>query len=780
MRPQPNDTLELWIVLVSRVVLRAVGLYIQGDHVKCAVVEQLACGGTCMYFSFQLTNTFVCLAAILVLGHPQNASAADWPVFGRDETRNSVVPQGRGPTDWDVTSRRNIKWTSTLGSSTFAAPVVGQGRVYIGTNNGAGYLERYPSKVDLGCLLCFRESDGQFVWQYSAEKLPIGHVHDWPMQGLVSSPLVEKDRLWFVSNRHDVVCLDAQGFRDGENDGPFVDEPVNDSREADVIWQVNLIKELGVFPHPPGMGPNTRCSIAAAHGNRIYVVTGNGVDKHYDKVPAPDAPSLVCFDKENGQVLWSDASPGANILDCEASHPLVAEINGRVQVIVPQGDGWIRSFDALTGELIWKFDINRKDSVWGLGRNAARNYFLAAPVLYKGRIYVGSGQQPERGDGPGRLVCIDPTKTGDISSELAVYKDGAVIPHRRERAVDPNRGERAASNPNSGLIWEFTKIEGSEALEDEMHRTISTVAIHDGLVIAPDATGFIHCLDAETGKKHWTYDALAAIWASPLIVGKTVYVADEDGEVAVFRLSSDPNQALQKIGAEIRPIAEINMGVSIYSSPIFANDVLYVATQRQLHAISASVSREEKAQSSNQTPATSLPGPGARDSSIRVAKPIFAPTPQDVVERMLEIAQVTKNDVVVDLGSGDGRIVISAAKRGARAIGYEIDRELVASSLASAEQQGVAGLVEFRHEDMYSASLSDVSVAAVYLYPAALEKLKPQFATMKPGVKIVSHHYAIPGGKPDRVVAVASKETGDEHRVLLYTTPLSTEGETAH
>jgi hypothetical protein len=205
-----------------------------------------------MYFSFQLTNTFVCLAAILVLGHPQNASAADWPVFGRDGTRNSVVPEGRGPTDWDLTSRRNIKWTATLGSSTFAAPVVAQGRVYIGTNNGAGYLERYSSKVDLGCLLCFRESDGQFMWQYSAEKLPIGRVHDWPMHGLVSSPLVEKDRLWFVSNRHNVVCLDAHGFRDGDNDGPFVDEPVSDSREADVIWQVDLIKELGADSHTFG------------------------------------------------------------------------------------------------------------------------------------------------------------------------------------------------------------------------------------------------------------------------------------------------------------------------------------------------------------------------------------------------------------------------------------------------------------------------------------------------------------------------------------------------
>jgi hypothetical protein len=78
------------------------------------------------------------------------------------------------------------------------------------------------------------------MWQYSAEKLPIGMLHDWPFQGLVSSPLVEGDRMWFVSNRHEVVCLDARGFFDGENDGPWLTEPVTDLREADVVPRVSV------------------------------------------------------------------------------------------------------------------------------------------------------------------------------------------------------------------------------------------------------------------------------------------------------------------------------------------------------------------------------------------------------------------------------------------------------------------------------------------------------------------------------------------------------------
>jgi outer membrane protein assembly factor BamB/16S rRNA G966 N2-methylase RsmD len=727
-----------------------------------------------MYIVAGIVKGACCLFVVVLSARLHVARAADWPMFGRDKTRNSVVAAANAPTDWDVVTGRNIKWTAKLGSTTFAAPVVAGGHVYIGTNNGAGYLERYPNTVDLGCLLCFRESDGKFLWQYSAEKLPIGRVHDWPLQGLVSSPLVEGERAWFVSNRHVVVCLDTQGFTDNENDGPYVDEPVKGPREADVVWQFDLISQLGVFPHPPGMGPNTRCSIAASYKNRIYVVTGNGVDESYVRVPAPDAPSLVCLDKDTGKVLWTDASPGKNILDGQSAHPLVAEIEGRAQVIVPQGDGWIRGFDALTGEVIWWFDINPKESVWILGRRATRNSILATPVLYKGRVYIGSGQQVEHGEGPGRLVCINPAMKGDISSELAVDKDGKPLSHRREQAVDPEKFEKAVANPNSGLIWEFTKVKDSKRFTDEMHRTLSTVAIHNELVIAPDFTGLFHCLDADTGKKHWSYDPIAAVWGSPLIVGNMIYVGDENGDVSMLGLSPDPKVAMKRVASDIRPLFTVELGMPIYSSPVFANDVLYIATRDKLYAIAAP--QAPKAKTEDRHDAKRDPGQGGASgrTSSRVAKPIFAPTPQDVVEKMFSTVQIARNDTVVDLGSGDGRIVITAAKQfGVRAIGYEIDADLVKSSRAGAKQAGVAQLVDIRQQDVYTADLSHARVVTVFLYPPALAKLKPSFAAMQPGARIISHHYEIPGVKPDGVLTVKSKDTGDEHRVLLYTTPLA-------
>ena len=203
-------------------------------------------------------NACTCIGVLVGLLNPQ-ACADDWPVLGRDKTRNAVSSEKQPPLDWHlgefdrktrqwVTDKaRNIKWTARLGSQTFGTPVIADGHIYIGTNNGAGYLKRYPSDVDLGCLVCFRETDGEFLWQFSAEKLPSGFIHDWPLRGIGSSPLVEGDRVWFVSNRSEVICLDAHGFRDGENDGPYVDESDETPNEADVVWRFDLVKELGVF-----------------------------------------------------------------------------------------------------------------------------------------------------------------------------------------------------------------------------------------------------------------------------------------------------------------------------------------------------------------------------------------------------------------------------------------------------------------------------------------------------------------------------------------------------
>lgn len=131
----------------------------------------------------------------------------------------------------------------------------------------------------------------------------------------------------------------------------------------------------------------------------------------------------------------------------------------------------------------------------------------------------------------------------------------------------------------------------------------------------------------------------------------------------------------------------------------------------------------------------------------------YVPTPQDVVERMLAIAGVGKNDVVVDLGSGDGRLVITAAKQfGARGIGIDIDPARVADGRANAKQAGVESLVEFREQDALQADVSQATVVTLYLLSSSNVKLRPRLLSqLKPGARIVSHQFGMGDWPPDKV-----------------------------
>ena len=186
----------------------------------------------------------------------EKASAKDWNQWGGSPHRNNVAEASGMPVEWEpgefdyesgqwqADTSKNIAWVATLGSQSYGNPVVSNGKIFIGTNNGNGWIERYPAKVDLGCLIAFDVTDGTFLWQDSSEKLSSGRVHDWPLQGICCSPLVEGDRLWYVSSRGEVKCLDTEGFHDGENDGPFIEEVAEDNSEADVVWVLNMMTTL--------------------------------------------------------------------------------------------------------------------------------------------------------------------------------------------------------------------------------------------------------------------------------------------------------------------------------------------------------------------------------------------------------------------------------------------------------------------------------------------------------------------------------------------------------
>src|SRR5206468_2764561 len=147
------------------------------------------------------------------------------------------------------------------------------------------------------------------------------------------------------------------------------------------------------------------------------------------------------------------------------------------------------------------------------------------------------------------------------------------------------------------------------------------------------------------------------------------------------------------------------------------------------------------------------------DSTARAEQPkrtpdvIFVPTPQDAVEKMLELAAVKKGDVVYDLGCGDGRIVVTAAKRyKVRSFGFDIDPQRVKESIDNVKKNKVEDLATIKQADIFALDLRDASVVTLYLSPQFNVKLMPQFAKLKPGSRIVSHDWAMPGAKPKKVV----------------------------
>ena len=469
------------------------------------------------------------LAIVNQLASASDPGSGDWPMWGGTPDRNMVSSQKGMPISWDVKTKKNVKWVATLGSQSYGNAVVAGGQVYVGTNNEA--LRDPKQGGDRGVLMCFRESDGEFLWQHTNEKLAAGRVNDWPFQGVCSSPLVEGDRLYYVTNRCEVVCLDTQGFRDNENDGPYKEEKLTGQFDADIVWKYDMMEEVGSQPHNM-----SNCS-PVSFGDMIYICTSNGQDESHVNIPSPKAPALIAINKKTGKKVWEDNSVGDRILHGQWSSPSVGKIGDVVQVVHGQGDGWVRGYDATTGKKLWEFDCNPKDSVWP----KTRNELISTPVIFDNKVYVANGQDPEHGEGVGHLYCIDATKRGDITQ--------------------------------SGVVWHYDKI----------RRSISTGAIFDGMLFYPDFSGFLHCLDAKTGKVFWVHDMFAAVWGSPMVVDGKVYLGDEDGDIAILAAAR-----------EKKVIAEINMGSSVYCTPIPANGALFITNRNQLFALSEKALAEKK------------------------------------------------------------------------------------------------------------------------------------------------------------------------------------------
>jgi outer membrane protein assembly factor BamB len=459
--------------------------------------------------------------------------AGTWPMFGGTPERNMVNAVDKNiPTEWSVEEgkRKNIKWVADLGNKCYGGPVVADGKVFVGTNNAN---PRDPKvKGSKAVLMAFNEADGKFLWQIT---------HDYPADdlfnmaipvGLCSTPVVEGQRVYYVTPDCQVICADTAGK---------------------VQWHYNMMKELKVVPFHCG-----NCSPLVG-GDLVVVITGNGVNEE-GKVPSPKAPSFAAFNKTTGKLVWQSDLPGANIIEGQWSNPTLATVNGKQQVIFPGGDAYLYGLEFDSGKLIWKFNCQPVRPAKSDDRTP-QLYMISTAVAHDGKAYIGLGVAPDTGTSPpfSYFLCVDITKTGDVSPKTLDHKD--------------------AKNKDSALVWSYGgKIEPvpKKGRRVRFGTTISTCAIHDGLVYIAEERGYLYCFDAKSGEKYWEHDFKSGIWGSPYCVDGKVYIGTEDSEVVVFAH-----------GKKLQLLAKNDMNDIVHSTPVVAGGVMYVATRAKLYAISA-------------------------------------------------------------------------------------------------------------------------------------------------------------------------------------------------
>lgn len=476
--------------------------------------------------------------------------AQDSPQWGELHTRNMVSNEVNLPTHFNPETGENIKWSASLGSHGYATPVISGGKVLIGANNTD---PRDPRHVgDRGILLCLNESDGSLCWQLVVPRIEGDRHNDWPLIGICSPPTVEGDRVYVVTNRSEVLCLDLNGQADG-NDGTFQGEnwymaPNGHQsyevtlKDADIIWSYDMRLELGMCPHD---SPHTSILL---DGNYLYLNTGNGVNYNHLETACPDAPSLIALDKNTGNLIAKDNENfGRRIFHCGWSSPALGEVNGKRLLFFGGPDGIMYAFKTLPEELrtnkiqlltkVWQFDCDPnapKENIHEYLHNIRESPsgILGMPVFYKNRIYVTVGGDIWWGKRDVWLKCIDASLTGDITK--------------------------------TGEIWSQTLERSSTA----------TPAISNGLVYVTDCGRNLHCIDAENGNSYWTHELKLDSWSSALVADKKVYVGSRGSDFWIL-----------EEGKEKKVLHSATLDSPIHSTPVVANGVLYISTMKRLYAV---------------------------------------------------------------------------------------------------------------------------------------------------------------------------------------------------
>ncbi len=512
--------------------------------------------------------------------------AGDWTQWGRLHNRNMASDEKGLPETFDpgstlsdgsgidLATTQNVKWVAKLGSQTYGNPVVAGGKVFVGTNDT--YLEDPRlKKTNGGLFICLEEQSGKLLWQlpiprYETKRTDFEYDFNYERLdlGICSSATVEGNRVFLVSSRGEVLCMDGEGQANG-NEGPFLEEgqymagPGKPAIEVlptdgDIVWSFDMLYGAPSWPE------DASSSAILIYGDLLYVGTSNSVDGSHRNVPYPDVPSLLVLDKKTGRlVARDDEKIGRRIYHGQWSSPALGEVDAKTLIFYGGGDGVCYAFEAAKMvpegaepailKKVWSFDCNPPEykfrdgkpifyERWGHG-TTQKGYFkgpseiIATPVFHDNRVYVAVGQDPRHGTGEGILACIDASKRGEVRSDSI----------------------------STDAIWTSKLVD----------RSLSTVSILDGLLYIADLSGQLHCFDADTGQQYWVHDMESSmIWSSTLAADGKVYIGTENRDFWILQA-----------GKEKKVLAKIRLKQPMYTTPIAANGVLFFATQKYLYAL---------------------------------------------------------------------------------------------------------------------------------------------------------------------------------------------------
>lgn len=478
------------------------------------------------------------------------ARAADQPQWGQRNTRNQISAETGLPDSVDVATGKNLKWVAPLGTQTYATPVIAEGRVFIGTNNDKPRDPAHPG--DYGVLLCLNEKDGSLAWQLLATKISAEYKDpymDWPRVGICSAPTVEDGRVYVVTSRNEVVCLDIHGLKNG-NDGPFKDEarrltpkdaPTSATltdKDADILWVYDMPKEIHGFAHD---SPHAQILIL---GRYLYINTSNGVAYQHKGWRNPDGPSLIVLDKATGRLVAMDKEGmGTHILHCNWSSPALGTVGGKELLFYGASDNMMRCFEPLAADpgagqvatlkCLWKVetdltaprDIKDVHEFMGKKARGGPSNIEGMPVFDQGRLYFALGGDYWWGKAEGWLKCFDAAQGKELWS-LPLAK-----------------------------------------------HTLCTPAVKDGLVYATDCGNNILCVDAATGKVVWTQQTAGDFWSSTLVADGKVYAGSRKKDLWILAE-----------GREKKVLCTTLLDSEINGTPVAANGTLYVTTMKNLYA----------------------------------------------------------------------------------------------------------------------------------------------------------------------------------------------------